>query len=282
MKALVLEEYMQLVYKDVPEPVLQEDEVLIRVKAAGICGSDVHGLDGSTGRRIPPLIMGHEASGTVEKTGSNVYFWKEGDRVTFDSTIYKKNDWYTQQGMYNLSDDRMVIGVSTPDFRRNGAFAEYVAVPQHIIYPIPDNVSFTEAALTEPAAVALHAINLSGFSETDTVLVMGAGIIGTFIIRLLSLKGCRNIIAVDPELTRLETAWQAGANYKFQPGDPDLLTTIHQLSGNRGADISFEAVGITDTIRNTITLTRKGGTVILVGNISPEVQLPLQQVVKNS
>lgn len=279
MKALVLEEYMKLVYKDVPEPVLQDDEVLIRVKAAGICGSDVHGLDGSTGRRLPPLIMGHEASGIIEKTGGNVYFWKEGDRVTFDSTIYKKNDWYTQQGMYNLSDDRMVIGVSTPDFRRNGAFAEYVAVPQHIVYPIPDNVSFTEAALTEPAAVGLHAINLSGFSGTDTVLVMGAGIIGALIVRLLSLKGCKNIIAVDPDLSRLEMAWQAGANYKFQPGDPELLSTVHQLTDNRGADISFEAVGITDTIRNTITLTRKGGTIVLVGNISPEIQLPLQQVV---
>ena len=103
MKALVLEEYMQLVFKDVPEPELPDDEVLVKIKAVGICGSDVHGMDGSTGRRIPPLIMGHEASGVIERAGKKVSGWKKGDRVTFDSTIYKTDDWFTKHGMYNLN-----------------------------------------------------------------------------------------------------------------------------------------------------------------------------------
>src|SRR5688572_25084638 len=119
MKALVLEQYMQLVYKDVPEPPLQDDEVLVRVQAVGICGSDVHGMDGSTGRRIPPLIMGHEASGIIERVGKNVNDWKKDDRVTFDSTIYRKDDWYTKNNMYNLSDGRKVLGVSTNEFKKD-------------------------------------------------------------------------------------------------------------------------------------------------------------------
>ena len=112
MKALVLEEYNELIYKDVPDPIIKNNEVLIKVMACGICGSDVHGMDGSTGRRIPPMIMGHEASGVIVKTGSDVTYWKSGDRVTFDSTVYPLIDWFTLEGKYNLSDNREVIGVS--------------------------------------------------------------------------------------------------------------------------------------------------------------------------
>jgi L-iditol 2-dehydrogenase len=279
MKALVLEKYMHLVYQDVAEPELKDDEVLVRIKAVGICGSDVHGMDGSTGRRIPPVIMGHEASGIIEQTGAAVTQWKKGDRVTFDSTIYKQDDWFTRQGMYNLSDDRMVLGVSTPEFKKHGAFAEYVTLPQHILYAMPENVSFTEAALTEPAAVALHAIYLSGLQEKDVVLVIGAGMVGMFVIQLLKIKGCKNVIAVDTELGKLTLAKQSGADHVFTPGDPVLIDTINTLTGNRGADIAIEVVGIGATINKAIELVRKGGTLVLVGNLAPAVELPLQKIV---
>jgi len=123
MKALVLEEYNTLVYKDFDKPMISADEVLIKVRACGICGSDVHGMDGSTGRRQPPLIMGHEASGEIVETGSNASHWHVGDRVTFDSTIYPLDDWYTLKGLYNLSDHRKVLGVSPEEYTRHGAFA---------------------------------------------------------------------------------------------------------------------------------------------------------------
>lgn len=270
---------MHLVYKEVTDPELKDDEVLIRIKAVGICGSDVHGMDGSTGRRIPPIIMGHEASGIIEQTGAAVTQWKKGDRVTFDSTIYKQDDWFTQQGMYNLSDDRMVLGVSTPEFKKNGAFAEYVTLPQHILYAIPGNVSFTEAALTEPAAVALHAIHLADLHKNDAALVIGAGMVGMFVIQLLKIKGCKNIIAVDTEPGKLELAKQSGADHVFTPDDPALNDTINALTENRGADIAIEVVGIGTTINKAIELVRKGGTLVLVGNLSPNVELPLQKIV---
>jgi L-iditol 2-dehydrogenase len=263
----------------VAEPELKDDEVLVRIKAVGICGSDVHGMDGSTGRRIPPVIMGHEASGIIEQTGAAVPQWKTGDRVTFDSTIYKQDDWFTQQGMYNLSDDRMVLGVSTPEFKKNGAFAEYVTIPQHILYAIPENVSYTEAALTEPAAVALHAIYLAGLRENDTVVVIGAGMVGMFVIQLLKIKGCKNIIAVDTEPGKLNLAKQSGADHVFTPDDPALNDKINALTGNRGADIAIEVVGIGATLNKAIELVRKGGTLVLVGNLSPNVELPLQKIV---
>ena len=279
MKALVLEEYRKLVYQDVPLPEMQDDEVLIRVKAVGICGSDVHGMDGSTGRRIPPIIMGHEAAGIVEATGKQVKNWQPGDRVTFDSTIYRLNDWYTQHGMYNLSDGRMVLGVSTPEFKKHGAFAEYVTVPQHIVYRIPDNVSFTEAALVEPAAVALHAINLSPISPDDTVVVIGAGMVGAFVIQLLKITGCKSIIAIDLEKDKLNLAKQLGADACFTADDASLNTTLMELTDGRGADIAIEVVGVNASIQQAIALLRKGGTLTLLGNLSPQVTVPLQAIV---
>ncbi|MGC9343043.1 MAG: alcohol dehydrogenase catalytic domain-containing protein, partial [Bacteroidales bacterium] len=188
MKALVLESYNNLVYKEVKDPVPGQGEVLVRVKACGICGSDIHGMDGSTGRRKPPLIMGHEASGEIVKVGKGVTKWKPGDRITFDSTVYKLDDWYTREGLYNLSDNREVMGVASDDFRRHGAFAEFVAAPQHILYEIPEGVSYEEAAMVEPAAVALHAINRGKPEAGETVVVVGAGMIGIFLVKLLSLS----------------------------------------------------------------------------------------------
>jgi L-iditol 2-dehydrogenase len=278
MKALVLEEYNRFVYKDVVKPVANDDEVLVEIKAVGICGSDVHGMDGSTGRRIPPIIMGHEASGVIVETGRNVIGWSNGDRVTFDSTIYKLDDWYTRNGHYNLSDNRMVLGVSCKDFRRDGAFAQFVNIPSHILYLLPDNVSFEQAAMVEPVSVALHAINLSGAKINDTVVVFGSGMIGLFIIQLLKQAGC-NVIAVDMLQEKLDMAKNAGASVILNAQTDDIPGEIRKLTNNRGADIAFEAVGITPTIKSAIESLRKGATLILVGNLSPTIELPLQKVV---
>jgi len=278
MKALVLEEYNRFVYKDVINPVANDDEVLVEIKAVGICGSDVHGMDGSTGRRIPPIIMGHEASGVIIETGKNVTGWKTGDRVTFDSTIYRLDDWYTRNGHYNLSDNRMVLGVSCKDFRRDGAFAQFVTIPSHILYLLPDNVSFEQAAMVEPVAVALHAINLSGAKISDTVAVFGSGMIGLFIIQLLKQAGC-NVIAVDMLQEKLEMAKNAGASVILNSQTDDIPGEIRKHTQNRGADFAFEAVGITPTIKSAIESLRKGATLVLVGNLSPSIEFPLQKVV---
>lgn len=279
MKALVLEDYLKLKYKDVPDPEIRPDEVLVEVKAAGICGSDVHGMDGSSGRRIPPVIMGHEASGIIRETGKDVKGWKNGDRVTFDSTVYPMDDWYAKKGMYNLSDGRMVLGVSAPEFKRDGAYAEYVAIPQHILYRIPDNVSFTQASMVEPAAVALHALNLTPVSVNDTAVVVGSGMIGLFVIQLLKLAGCNPVVAVDIDDDKLELAGKLGADLLLNPEKTNTAAEIQQVSSGRGADIGFEAVGSEPALNTAIDSVRKGGALTLLGNLSPKVEIPLQSVV---
>jgi 2-desacetyl-2-hydroxyethyl bacteriochlorophyllide A dehydrogenase len=279
MKALVLEEYNELVYKDVPDPVIKNNEVLVKVLACGICGSDVHGLDGSTGRRIPPLIMGHEASGVIVETGKDVIGWKSGDRVTFDSTVYPLNDWFTLDGRYNLSDNREVIGVSPGTYKRDGAFAEFIALPQHILYKIPENVSFEQAAMAEAVAVALHSINISGVRTGDNCVVVGSGMIGIFILKLLKISGVSKIIVIDINPGQLEKAVLAGADHTFIPTDSDLEEKILALTNNRGADIAIEAVGLSKSVKLAIDMTRKGGTIVLLGNLSSKVDFPLQKVV---
>lgn len=279
MKALVLESYNKLTYKDVALPIFESDELMIRVKACGICGSDVYGMDGSTGRRIPPLIMGHEAAGVVEKAGTDVKSFAPGDRVTFDSTIYLLDDWFTRQGKYNLSDNRMVLGVSTGKYKRAGAFAEYVVVPEHIAYKLPDEVDFAHAAMAEPAAVATHAINLTPVKMMDAVLVVGAGIIGLFLVQVLSKSNAGKIIVIDVDNQKLEMAKKFGADHVFNTKNKNIHRAILAMTQNRGADIAFEAVGLSESVSTAIKNVRKGGWVTLVGNLSSNIVFPLQDVV---
>jgi L-iditol 2-dehydrogenase len=279
MKALVLTEYNHFELQDVARPTINPNEVLVRVQAVGICGSDVHGMDGSSGRRIPPITMGHEASGIIADVGSDVRGWSTGDRVTFDSTVYALDDWYSRRGMYNLSDGREVVGVSTPDFKRQGAFAEYVAVPQHILYAIPENVTFTQAALVEPVAVALHAVSLTPVQINDSAVVVGAGMIGLFVIQALKLAGCGAIIAIDLDDDRLALANQLGATHTINARSADVAQQVQALTHGRGADVSFEVVGAGPTVKTAIDCVRKGATVTLVGNLAPTVEIPLQAVV---
>ena len=279
MKALVLEEYNKLVFKDFPDPVAADDEVVVKVEAVGICGSDVHGMDGSSGRRVPPLVMGHEAAGTIVALGNSVKGWKEGDRVTFDSTIYKMDDWYTRKGFYNLSDNRMVLGVSPGEWKKHGAFAEYVTIPQHILYRIPDEVSFTQAAMVEPVAVAAHAVELTPLEWNDTAVVVGSGMIGLFVIQVLKARGCGKVIAIDLADDKLELARKLGADHLLNPGKHDIKKEVLALTAQRGADVAFEVVGISETVATAIDTVRKGATVTLVGNLSPHADIPLQKVV---
>ena len=280
MKALVLESYNNLVYKDMPDPEYKPNEVLVRVKACGICGRDIHGFDGSSGRRNPPLIMGHEASGVIVEAGSAVKNYKVGDRVTFDSTVYDLDDWYTLKGKYNLSDSRMVLGVSPKEYKRHGAFAEYVVVPEHILYHLPDSVSFEQAAMVESVAVAAHAIDLTPINLRDTALVVGTGMIGLFLVQLLKLSNAGTIIAIDIDDQKLALAKKFGADHTFNSAtDPKIHESILALTHNRGADVAFEAVGVSATIKMAIENVRKAATVTLVGNISPKVEIPLQAVV---
>jgi L-iditol 2-dehydrogenase len=173
----------------------------------------------------------------------------------------------------------MVLGVSPGTYKRDGAFAEYVTIPAHILYRIPEGVSFYQAAMVEPAAVAAHAASLTPLALNDTAVVVGAGMIGLFIIRLLRIAGCGKIIAIDLLDDKLAMAKKFGADICLSSEQPNLYDTIFNVAEQRGADIAFDAVGIPDTVNIAINALRKGGTLTLVGNLSPKVDIPLQLVV---
>jgi L-iditol 2-dehydrogenase len=279
MKALVLKEYGRVAVEDFAVPELQPDEVLVRVRACGICGSDVHGMDGSTGRRIPPIVMGHEAAGEIAETGSAVTGWQPGDRVTFDSTVSCGECWFCRRGKVNLCEHRRVLGVSCGEYRRHGAFAEFVAVPQRILYRLPDHLSFDQAAMVEAVSVAVHAVKRTPLAADSVAMVVGTGMIGLLVVQALRAAACTEVIAMDLDENRLRLASKLGATHILRADDSAWLEKIRVLTGGRGVDAAFEVVGLPQTVKTAIESVRKGGSVTLVGNLKPQVDLPLQAVV---
>jgi L-iditol 2-dehydrogenase len=279
MNALVLSEYKQLKLEDLPVPVCGPRDVLIQVAACGICGSDVHGYDGSTGRRIPPIVMGHEAAGIVEAVGVEVSAVTPGDRVTFDSTVYCAKCEFCLRGEVNLCENRQVIGVSCGDYSRAGAFAEFIAVPEYIVYKLPPSLSFANAAMLEAVSVALHAVKLSQIEGGETALVIGAGMIGLLVLQAARAAGCSQVVVADVDATRLAMAETLGAAETFDASDADPIGEVLRLTNGRGADVVLEAVGRPETVAMAIDCVRKGGTVTLIGNIASQISIPLQRVV---
>jgi len=279
MKALLYSKPYCFEYSDFPDPASGDDEVLISVKACGICGSDVHGFTGKTGRRIPPLIMGHEAAGIVEETGESVKGFEKGDRVCFDSTVYCNKCGPCRKGLYNRCESRQVLGVSTPQFKRHGAFAEYVAVPWWIVSKIPDDMSFVQSALLEPASIGTHAANRAPISTNDTVVVIGAGTIGLFILQAARLRGAARVIVADINEFRLGVAKKLGADKVINPLKSDLKETVFKETKNKGADATFEAVGYAQTFLDGVSITKTGGHLVAVGNLEKTAEFNLQELV---
>lgn len=305
MKALVLTAPSEFEYDvQFPTPAAGPGEVLVNVKACGICGSDIHGMDGRSGRRQPPIVMGHEAAGEIVAVGEGVADWKVGERVTFDSTEYCGECEECRAGFVNLCTKRKVLGVSPGEYRRHGCFAEKIALPTRILYRIPDDLPYEEAAFAEPVSIALHAVNLAegievgeafaphcdgceggcdneGESEAlgGTAVVVGAGLIGLLVIQALLARGWDRVIAVDLDEKRLELAKKLGAESAFNAKQENLWQQIREICGGDGADATFEVVGAGAPLDLAIRCARKGGQVILVGNLQPNTPFPLQEVV---
>jgi L-iditol 2-dehydrogenase len=279
MKALLLREYSQLEMTDLPAPIPAADELLVRVEACGICGSDVHGYDGTSGRRIPPLVMGHEAAGTVVSRGAACNQFAVGDRITFDSTVYCGQCVFCTRGQVNLCETRQVLGVSCGDYRRMGAFAELVAIPERIAYRLPDALSFAEAAMLEAASVAMHAVRLTPPEPGDTAVVLGAGMIGALTAQAARGYGYAQVIVADLDIDRLKRMREMGFEHTLQATGEELLRQVQARTGGLGADAVFEAVGKNETVNVAIDCVRKGGRVTLIGNVTPAVTISLQKVV---
>lgn len=279
MKALVLQDVSKFDYKDVETPLPGKGEVQINVKACAICGSDVHGYDGSSGRRMPPMIMGHEASGVVSAIGEGVTKYSVGNKIVFNSVWYCRDCYQCKHGHANLCDNGCCYGVQTENYGRQGALCEYIIVPEYLLYPMPEGIDFAEGAMIEPLAIACHAIGGANININDTAVIFGAGVIGLMLLKVLKTSSCGKIFVVELDEMKKKMAADNGAI--VIDGRDDVPAKIKELTNMLGADLAIDAVGISATISNAIISLKKGGTLIQVGNVSKKVELPLQTIVMN-
>ena len=280
MKALLLTEVGKFTYTDVPAPEPGAGELQINIKACAICNSDVHGYDGSSGRRQPELIIGHEASGVVSKVGPGVTRFRTGDRVVFNSVKYCRECYYCRNGLENMCTNGCCYGIRTDTQHLDGAMAEYLTVPEYICYPMPDNISFETAALIEPLAIMVHAVNGVDIKVNQTAVVFGAGVMGLMGLKVLKATGCGKVIVVEMDEFKKEMARKNGADH-IVDGREDVPAVIHQLTGGIGADFAIDTAGVKATITNGFRCLKRTGTLIQIGNLSPFVEAPLQTLVNS-
>lgn len=278
MKALCLQECYKLKLVERPKPECAPNEVLIRVKACAICGSDVHGFAGRTNRRIPPVIMGHEAAGYIEEIGTLVHRYKKGDRVVFNSSLFCGSCYYCRRGMENLCTDAKVYGVHCDTYHLDGAMAEYVCVPEHILYRLPETLDYVHGALIEPLSIALHAVMRTRLQIHETAAVIGSGPIGMMLVKALRAAGIDQVAVIDIDDSRLSLAQKAGATLCINSAEEDPAQRITESFGAL-TDHAFEAVGAAATINTAIDCVRKGGTVTIVGNAAACGEIAFQQIV---
>ena len=280
MKALLLTDVSKFEYTDVPTPEPKAGEVQINIKACSICNSDVHGYDGTSGRRQPGLIIGHEASGVVSKVGEGVTKFKVGDKVVFNSVKYCGECWYCRHGLENMCENGCCFGIKTATQHLDGAMAEYLCVPEYICYKMPEGISFEIAALIEPLAIMVHAVNGVDIKINDTVVMFGSGVMGLMGIKALKATGAGKVIVVEVDEFKKEMARKNGADYVID-GREDVPARIKELTDGLGADYAFDTAGVKATISNGFHCLKKNGTLVQVGNISPTVEAPLQTLVNS-
>lgn len=274
MKAAVYTSPGNMEMQEVALGPLQPGYARIRVRNCGICGSDIHGYLGATGRRTPPMIMGHEFSGAISALGEGVTGFVEGDRVTMYPLMFCGECEYCKQGLTNLCPNGRVIGT----FDKNGAMAEYVDVKERYLVKLPDAVPFDYAAMAEPCAVAYRAVKRAGPLQDKTVLIIGAGAIGLFLLLTALKQKPKALLVSDLNPARLALAKDFGAEV-VQPDSETPQDALLRLSGRRQADVTFEAVGVSSAVQQAIQATKNGGVSVWVGNSEQIVGVPMQEVV---
>ena len=274
MKALVFEGPWEMPLRERPDPEPTAGEVVVAVRAAGICGSDVHGYIGATGRRKPGVVMGHEASGVVALVGDGVTSVRPGDRVVLRSVLSCGTCEPCRSGRPNICERRRGLGMHL-----DGAYAECVRVPEALVAPLAATLSFEEGALIEPLAVAMHAVNITPLELMDRVVIVGAGTIGLLTLLAARLRGAGRIVVTDRSRHRLDMASTLGADAAVDVDAGESVAAVLDALDGRAADVVFEAVGSSPTVQQSIAVARPGGYVTWIGNSEPFVELGMQDLV---
>lgn len=264
MKAAILTEpgKIEIQELDIPRPAA--DEVLIRVKSVGLCGSDVHYYQhGRIGSFIveKPIILGHESAGEIVEVGSDVTNLSVGDRVTVEPGVTCGKCIHCKSGRYNLCPD--VKFLATPPY--DGAFCEYIAIRSDFVYKIPDEITYDEAAMAEPISVGIHALKRGRLQAGETVVIMGMGPIGVLAAMVAKVSGASRIIGVDFEESRLELSKKMGVTDTVNLKHENLLEKINIITDNQGVDLALETAGNAKALQSAISAVRRGGRVVIVG-----------------
>ena len=275
MRALVYKGPEQLGLTQVNDLTPDRNEILIKVKATGICGSDVQGHLGRTGRRIPPMIMGHEFSGDICELGEGVERFALGDRVTVQPLIFCGECEYCNQGLTNLCESKKMYGVMDVD----GSMAEHICVAEKLTYRLPDSVSYVQGAMLEPFAVAYSAVKRAGGIKARNVLVVGAGAIGLLVLQIVKAQKPAKIFVIDINDFRLDLAKRMGADFISNPKENKAREVIAGETRGKGVDIAFEVVGVSAAVQQAMSALRPNGTCIWIGNSEKMISLNMQEVV---
>ncbi len=274
MRALVYDGPWQMPLREIEPPAPGPGEVIVAVRAVGVCGSDIHGYTGSTGRRFPGIAMGHEFAGTINAVGPDVAGWQVGDAVIVDPILTCGACEMCQAGRANICLNRTMIGM-----HQHGAYAEAVRAPARQLHRKPAALPWEQAALVEPLAVALHAVNQTPFRVGESLAIIGAGPIGLLALLVARLRGAGTLAVTDRSPHRLALARQLGADLAIDVAEQEPVAAMQAATGGRGAHAAIEAVGITPTVQQAQAVVRPGGHVTWIGNAAPEVTVPMQQVV---
>ena len=271
MKALMYRGPWKMPVEELDEPTPTAGKVVVDVQAVGICGSDVHGFTGSSGRRTPGIVMGHEFAGTISELGPEVEGYAVGDGVVV-MPLYSVAAGVDPYPL-NLSPHRRLTGMN-----EHGAYAQRVAVRAAQLFPKPAGLSWQRAALCEPMAVTLHAARITPINPMQKVAVIGAGPIGLLTMLAARLKGAGTVIVVDRSDHRLELAEELGADAVINVDGTDADAAIREMTGG-GVDVAFEAVGISSTARLSVEVTRNGGNITWIGNNARMIEVDMQSIV---
>jgi L-iditol 2-dehydrogenase len=260
----------------IPRPVPQPGEVLVAVRYAGICGTDLHIRHDLYSHLEPPVTLGHEFSGVVAEAGAGVCGWQAGDRVTVESAAaFCGHCEHCRRGDTQCCAGRKAFGIS-----RDGAFADFVVARQDALHRLPDHVSFREAALTEPLAVAVHAVmERSSLGRGQVALVTGPGTIGQLVAQVARAAGASVVLAgTTQDGERLELAGRLGAEHVVFSDRQDLRGAVDSVTAGRGVDAAFECAGVAPAVRDCLAAVRKGGEVVQVGLTGRRVELPYDEI----
>lgn len=272
MKAAVFYQEKKLRIEDIPIPEPQEGEVLIKVMACGICGTDVHIFNGDEGAAATPAgtVLGHEFSGVVEKLGANVKGLSVGDKVCVDPNKLCDECYYCKKGIGHFCESMIGIGTTV-----NGGFAEYCCVPQSQVYKVSEKTSFEKAAMAEPVACCLHGIDMCDIKVGETVLIIGGGMIGLIMLQLSKLSGAGRLILLEPVAEKRVLGYKLGADLCIDPIHENVEEILSEKGIGRISTV-IECAGLPSTMSQAIYLAGKKSTVMLFGLTKPNDEIPVK------